>query len=213
MSKVFNRFSHLMGVRMRAEKEKDPETDPSAAEADQDQNDPDAEEEEDGDKTGDSNDKKGKAKGKARGEEEDPDGEDDDPDADEGDDDTDAEDEEDEKTARARARERGRCAAIFSCPAAAGNLVQAAYLAFETSIPRGQAVRILKAGGGLKRRTASRQESRMARFDQRMARNQNQVSQIAPSRTQNPNMNPEAMAAASILKDATLTGRVKRSKA
>ncbi|MFT8463141.1 hypothetical protein [Acetobacter persici] len=65
---------------------------------------------------------------------------------DDGDDDGDTEDEEDEKNDQAKAarsRERARCAAIFASPSAARNLPGAAHLAFNTSLPRSQAVGIL----------------------------------------------------------------------
>ncbi|MCP1245980.1 hypothetical protein NKW54_08510 [Acetobacter cerevisiae] len=62
------------------------------------------------------------------------------------DDDGDTEDEEDEKDDQAKAarsRERARCAAIFASPAAARNLPAAAHLAFNTPMPRSQAVGLL----------------------------------------------------------------------
>ncbi|HDR9026947.1 hypothetical protein [Burkholderia vietnamiensis] len=46
-------------------------------------------------------------------------------------------------SARARRRERARCAAIFGCKAAAKNPVLAANLAFNTSMTRKQAIRVL----------------------------------------------------------------------
>lgn len=62
------------------------------------------------------------------------------------DDNGDTEDEEDEKDDQAKAarsRERARCAAIFASPAAARNLPAAAHLAFNTPMPRSQAVGLL----------------------------------------------------------------------
>ena len=49
--------------------------------------------------------------------------------------------------ARARARERKRCAAIFADAAADANQGLAATLAFETTLPRDQAIKVLRAGG------------------------------------------------------------------
>ena len=49
--------------------------------------------------------------------------------------------------AQARARERARCMAIFADAAADANPGLAATLAFETMLPRDQAIRVLRAGG------------------------------------------------------------------
>ncbi|KAA8387046.1 hypothetical protein FOH24_07055 [Acetobacter tropicalis] len=62
--------------------------------------------------------------------------------ADDGDTD-DEEDEKDDQAKAARSRERARCAAIFASPAAARNLPGAAHLAFNTALPRSQAVGLL----------------------------------------------------------------------
>lgn len=62
----------------------------------------------------------------------------------EGDDDTDEEDEKDSTAKSARARERARCSAIFQSAAAARNLSAAAHLAFNTTMPRTQAVGLLE---------------------------------------------------------------------
>ncbi|WP_086650863.1 hypothetical protein [Acetobacter cibinongensis] len=62
----------------------------------------------------------------------------------EGDDDTDEEDEKDSTAKSARARERARCATIFQSPSAAHNLAAAAHLAFNTAMPRTQAVGLLE---------------------------------------------------------------------
>lgn len=60
--------------------------------------------------------------------------------------------------AQARRRERARCAAIFGCSAAAGNVELAASLAFETTMSRQEAINVLKGqarrGGGDDRRDA-----------------------------------------------------------
>ncbi|MBC8729436.1 hypothetical protein F6X39_14290 [Paraburkholderia sp. UCT2] len=47
--------------------------------------------------------------------------------------------------ARARRREQARCAAIFSCHAAARNPVLAANLAFRTRLARGAALAVLES--------------------------------------------------------------------
>ena len=63
----------------------------------------------------------------------------------EGSDDDDEDDEADPKARAIRMRERGRCAAIFRSAAAGRNPAAAAELAFSTSLPRSQAVRVLRA--------------------------------------------------------------------
>lgn len=63
----------------------------------------------------------------------------------EGSDDDDEDDEADPKARAIRMRERGRCAAIFRSAAAGRNPAAAAELAFGTSLPRSQAVRVLRA--------------------------------------------------------------------
>jgi hypothetical protein len=63
----------------------------------------------------------------------------------EGTDDDDEDDEADPKARAIRMRERGRCAAIFRSAAAGRNPAAAAELAFSTSLPRSQAVRVLRA--------------------------------------------------------------------
>ncbi|MBO1325306.1 hypothetical protein K2X14_07730 [Acetobacter sp. TBRC 12305] len=63
----------------------------------------------------------------------------------EGTDDDDEDDEADPKARAIRMRERGRCAAIFRSAAAGRNPAAAAELAFGTSLPRSQAVRVLRA--------------------------------------------------------------------
>lgn len=95
------------------------------------------EEDEDDDKKG----KKAKSK-RARAEDDD-DGDDDE----DGDDDSDGNDMRKEKARSARLRERARCAAIFADSAAANNPGLAATLAFNTDMPRSQAVAVLRAGG------------------------------------------------------------------
>lgn len=91
----------------------------------------------------------------AEGDDEDPNEEDDETDQErreegdeEGGDDSDEEDmRRGSKASAPRLRERGRCAAIFQDAAAGRNPALAAQLAFCTSLPRSQAVKLLRAGG------------------------------------------------------------------
>jgi len=70
------------------------------------------------------------------------------PDGDEeGDDKSDVEDQKKQGVRSARLRERARCSAIFADAAAGKNPALAATLAFSTDLPRGQAVKVLRAGG------------------------------------------------------------------
>ena len=64
-----------------------------------------------------------------------------------GDDVTDATDMRRQTVSAARLRERSRCAAIFRDEAAGKNPALAAELAFSTDLPRGQAIKVLRAGG------------------------------------------------------------------
>ena len=101
----------------------------------------------------------------------DPDGDgDDDEDEDEdGDDDDDREEmngQRGKKAKSARLRERARCAAIFADAAAANNPRLAAQLAFSTSLPRSEAIAVLRVGGetrrgGLASRMAAEPSSRV----------------------------------------------------
>ncbi|HET6606738.1 MAG TPA: hypothetical protein VFG62_08725 [Rhodopila sp.] len=94
--------------------------------------------------------KKGKkAKGRRARAEDDDEGDDGESgdDDDEGDDDSDGADMRKGKARSARLRERARCAAIFADAAAANNPALAATLAFNTDMPRSQAVAVLRAGG------------------------------------------------------------------
>ncbi|WP_281700949.1 hypothetical protein [Acetobacter malorum] len=121
-------FAHLA----KAKAEDDDDKNKSKAKAEGEQDDEDEDEEEGEDKNAKSKrarSKKAKADGDGSG-----------------DDDGDTEDEEDEKDDQAKAarsRERARCAAIFASPAAARNLPAAAHLAFNTPMPRSQAVGLL----------------------------------------------------------------------
>ncbi|WP_086632650.1 hypothetical protein [Commensalibacter intestini] len=186
MSKAFNRFAHLVGLRARAE-EPDP-NDPTA-----ENNDPDNNAGDDGQDPDDP----------------DPDAEDgdDETDAEDGDDETDAEDEDDDTTAQARARERGRCAAIFGCKEAANNLPLAAELAFGTNMPRSQAIRVLKSGSIAQSNSTGR-SSKVSAYDQKMMRSRQTVSIGKPQTNQH--LNPIKAAAASILNAGKVTGSVKK---
>jgi hypothetical protein len=63
-----------------------------------------------------------------------------------------------------RLRERARCAAIFADAAAGKNPALAATLAFQTDMPRGQAIKVLRAGG------AAIPTSRRVSLDDRMSK-------------------------------------------
>lgn len=207
MSKAFNRFAHLVGLRARAE---EPDTDDQTADnndpdnnaGDGDQDPQDPEEQNSRAKS-----KKAKSK-KAEDDPNDPNANDDpDPDAEDGDDETDAEDEDDDTTAKARARERGRCAAIFGCKAAANNLPLAAELAFGTNMPRSQAIRVLKSGSIAQPSSTSRSSKRSA-YHQKMMRSRQTVS-IGKPQTNQP-LNSTKSAAFSILNAGKVTGAVKK---
>jgi hypothetical protein len=66
--------------------------------------------------------------------------------------------------ASARRRERARCAAIFACQAAAKNPVLAANLAFNTSMPRAEAIALLQDSPAAS--TTNRHEDRAAKNPQ-----------------------------------------------
>jgi len=87
--------------------------------------------------------------------------------ADDGDDDDefDAEDEEDDPKAKAaRKRERARCAAIFGSSAAATRPDLAAHLAFNTSLPRREAVSLLREAAKGDAKASRGLASRMADY-------------------------------------------------
>lgn len=122
-------FAHLNGVRAEdPDDNKDPKNDGGATGEGED---PDPED----DKTDPKDGKKGKKARKADDSGGDPD--------EDGDDDTDAEDEKDDDKAKARARERGRCAAIFASAGAGRNPAAAAEIAFNTTLSRSAAIRLL----------------------------------------------------------------------
>lgn len=124
-------FAHLAAANVESE---DDDKNKSKAKAEGEEEEEGEEPTEDKKGTGSKQSKAKKAKAKAEGEDE------------AGEDDGDADDEEDEKDDQAKAarsRERARCAAIFASPAAARNLPGAAHLAFNTALPRSQAVGLL----------------------------------------------------------------------
>lgn len=207
MSKAFNRFAHLVGLRARAE-EPDPDDqtadnndpDNNAGDGDQDPQDPE-------EQNSRAKSKKAKSK-KAEDDPNDPNANDDpDPDAEDGDDETDAEDEDNDTTAKARARERGRCAAIFGCKEAANNLPLAAELAFGMNIPRSQAIRVLKSGSIAQPNSTGRSSKTLA-FDQRMMRSRQTLSISKPQTNQH--LNSTKAAASRILSAGRVTGAVKK---
>lgn len=116
------------------------------------------EEEDDGKKS-----KKAKSK-RAKADDDGDDGESgEDDDEEEGDDDSDGADMRKKSARPARLRERARCAAIFADASAGKNPALAATLAFQTDMPRSQAVKVLRAGG------AAIPTSRRVSLDDRMA--------------------------------------------
>nr|WP_025826139.1 hypothetical protein [Acetobacter persici] len=125
--RFYQPFAHLA----KANAEDDDDTKKTAAKAEGEQ----GEDDEDEGEEKDAKSKRAKAK-KAKAES---DGDDDETDGDT----EDAEDEKDDQAKAARSRERARCAAIFASPAAARNLPAAAHLAFNTGMPRSQAVGLL----------------------------------------------------------------------
>ncbi|MGN6528466.1 MAG: hypothetical protein ACTHL8_18915 [Burkholderiaceae bacterium] len=64
----------------------------------------------------------------------------------------------DSDVADARRRERARCAAIFACEAAAGNLALAAHLAFNTTLTRREAVKALRVASAAAAPAPSRRQ-------------------------------------------------------
>ena len=124
-------------------------------------------------------------------------------DDDDGDDESDAEDEKDDEKAKARARERGRCKAILLSPAAKNDLQQAYYLAFGSNLSRKQAINILSMSTKKspdKQGNSSKSTSNNAhRFNQRMENNQNRVTQMAPPKPKNENMNKDEKEASMML--------------
>ena len=135
-------FAHLSGIGRKpkaAAAEDKPEDDKDKPAAEDDKPDGD-----DGDGDGDGEDKKStKAAATDNGDDDEPDGDKDDKKA------AAAEDSDDEMrgssaAAQARLREQSRCAAIFASPAAAKNPVMAAKLAFQTRMPRSEAVALLE---------------------------------------------------------------------
>ena len=119
-------------------------------------------EEDDGGDRDDKDGKKGKKAKRARRAEDDEHAEEDDEDDDE------SEMRGNGSRAQARRRERARCSAIFSCAAAAINPAAAANLAFNTAMPRSQAIAVLQSiASGTPARPAG--ASGRQTLDQRMA--------------------------------------------
>lgn len=126
------------GGQRCAEDDDDADDKPKGKRAKAAENDPDDDCDDDSSDDGDKDDDapaKGKAKGQVAGDDEN----------DAEDDDKDEEMRGNSAAAQARRRERARCAAIFNDPAAAANVALAASLAFETSMSRGEALKVLRA--------------------------------------------------------------------
>ncbi|MBV1835648.1 hypothetical protein [Acetobacter estunensis] len=164
-------FAHLNGVRAEdPDDNKDPKNDGDATGAD---GDPDPEDDETDPKDG----KKGKKARKADDTGGDPD--------EDGDDDTDAEDEKDDDKAKARARERGRCAAIFASEGAGRNPAAAAEIAFNTTLGRSAAVRLLSAMPAAAPAVAQEQPRRAPALRDRMATEGRQAVPAPGAQTEN----------------------------
>lgn len=82
------------------------------------------------------------------------------------DDEDDEEDQDDPQACAARSRERARCAAIFATKAAAGRPDLAAHLAFNTSLPRSQAIGLLRTAAAGSTRRGGALADAMATFGQ-----------------------------------------------
>jgi hypothetical protein len=219
-------FAHLLGRAPKAAKAKDDEKDPTAEELDEEKGDGDDEgdgpqdgkgkngkkaespekEEDDADREEREDDEKGddakkgkKAKSKrAKADDEGDDGESGDDDED-GDDDSDDADMRKKGTRSARLRERARCAAIFADPAAGKNPALAARLAFNTNLPRSQAVACLQDGG-----TAV--SARRASLDERM-------SQVSTPRVGASDPGPGRAGGANLADQIIAAGKRRRGEA
>ncbi len=184
-------FAHLLGRAPKAAKAADKDKDPTCADDDLDDEKGDGDDEGDGPKDGkkskraespekdeetdereerdeeESGDakKSKKAKGK-RAEADDDEGDDGESgdDDEEGDDGSDGADMRKKSARAARLRERARCSAIFKDAAAGKNPALAAQLAFGTSLPRSEAISVLRAGG-----LAVASSPRRPTLDERMA--------------------------------------------
>ncbi|MBV0888130.1 hypothetical protein KTQ54_06200 [Komagataeibacter oboediens] len=163
-----SRFAHLFGTPRAATDDEDEDQNARRAEGEDPEDGEDEDGEDDPPPRKSRKSKKAKKAGKAKKAEDDGDEAGDD---DAGDDDADAEDEGDEEKASARARERGRCAAIFSDPAAALNPVAAAELAFNTNMPRSAAINLLRvtASAMPQAPVQASTPTAISRLDERMA--------------------------------------------
>lgn len=159
MANMLTSFAHLIGAKRApsAKKAEDDKEDQRArldGESDDDYDARMAELDEEEDKAK----KASKAKKATKAEDGDEDGEDD-----EGD---------DNDAKAARVRERARCAAIFAHPSAAKNVPLAASLAFNTSLPRSQAIALLHDGSAavdLEDATAPRRSGKQALTDRMLS--------------------------------------------
>lgn len=108
--------------------------------------------------------------------------------------------------AAARSRERTRCAAIFLDPAAAFNPAIAASLAFETDLPRGAAVKVLRnAVAGIPAATGRNT------LDRRMAELR-QIPVAGPDAPQGNDNQSEQTAAADTATQIVVAGMVRRGE-
>jgi hypothetical protein len=138
-------FAHLTGASKKSEDkddEKEKAEDKDDEQEDQNRDDGDAQSssasDDDDDDKDDDKEKEKKSKKSKKADDDEPDAEDDD------------DDEEmrgSNACAQARIRERARCAAILSSDAAARNIELACSLAFETTLPREQAIAVLSKSG------------------------------------------------------------------
>lgn len=174
-------FAHLLGfgatkaTKKRAEEELDEEKgdgddeddNKKAKRAESPEKEEESDETEERDEEEDDGKKSKKAKSKRAKAEDDDEGDDgesgEDDDEEEGDDDSDGADMRKKNARGPRLRERARCAAIFADASAGKNPALAATLAFQTDMPRGQAVKVLRAGG------VAAPTSRRVSLDDRMA--------------------------------------------
>jgi hypothetical protein len=167
-------FAHFLGrpAAAKADDNKEKDTDAQRAEDETPDDEKDKDDKDKAAKPGAEDDKpaedkdgedKDKAKGKKAGADGGDDGEDGDED---GDDESDGGDMRRKGARSARLRERNRCRAIFNDPSAAANPALACALAFDSDMPRSQAINALRAAGTGPAPQASRRTS----LDERMSR-------------------------------------------